>query len=183
MSQLQSLGSLMVKSNKMRDQPHKNVLRKDDVFGETDQEAEDAMDWGDAAQPQSDRPASPIEAAVLQLTKIVGGMARQGGGKDLEALLNGADCTASSNLARGVLVGSRKPLLTKDCEPAWWTILSPSTRRWSASWNSTFTRHEAPLERASKLCPLGPGWSTGQKSWTILRPFGRYGSWQGFTTV
>ena len=99
-SQLRSLSHLMQKSTKMADQPGRSKAEKKVVnaFSESEGEDEDGLlppgDGGDteAAGKAGDPTVegTPVEQAVVQLTKIIGTMARKPT-RDLEALLDGAE--------------------------------------------------------------------------------------------
>eukprot|EP00435_Cladocopium_sp_Y103_P062859 s246_g24.t1 len=90
LGQLWSLAKVLQKPNRLPDQPARAALgRAEDVLGESEEEdgIEELGVGGDGAVAA----ANPMETAVLQLTKIVGKMAKSSG-RDLEALLDGADC-------------------------------------------------------------------------------------------
>ena len=92
--QLRRLAVIAGKTSKMQDVPQTRGPQKQNVLGETDDEGE-GIEGGDAevaeAEKEEDGPeGAPIEKAVLQLTKLVGQMAKPGH-RDLETLLDGAD--------------------------------------------------------------------------------------------
>ena len=101
-SQLRSLSHLMQKSTKMTDQPGRPRNEKKsapaNVLSESEGEEEEPLlpggDGGEAeAAERTGDPhvgGTPVEQAVVQLTRIIGNMARKPT-RDLEALLDGAE--------------------------------------------------------------------------------------------
>ena len=110
-SQLRSLSHLMLKSTKMGDQPGRQRAPKKvvNVLSESegeDEEGEEAMNAAEPAEVSgSQAGGTPVERAVVQLTKIVGSMARKPA-RDLEALLDGAE-GGSGELASGSMGGGK----------------------------------------------------------------------------
>ena len=96
--QLHSLARLLGKTTRMADQPGiPAATHRGMELSESDEDAEDEVAEaaereavGSGSRGGETGPNTPIEKAVVQLTKIVGRMARKPG-KDLEALLDGAD--------------------------------------------------------------------------------------------
>lgn len=120
--QLNALARLLGKTNRMGDHPaaSKAAPRGMELSesGEEEEEAE-AADGGalDGGQGQGE-PAqgTPIEKALVQLTKIVGRMSRKPG-RDLEALLDGAD-GGSGEAGLGAPTGKSKAAAYKRLKAA-----------------------------------------------------------------
>lgn len=166
MGQLKSLGGLLLKSNKMHDLPGRAPRRRDDVLGETDEEAEVPDDYEPDLLPEDEQPATPIEAAVLQLTKIVGGMTKhQRSGKDLAALLDGR---VSNELLGREVEGCRLQEAS-----------SKFDRQSFCHLRSCGATDGARL----KLCRQELGSNTGQKCWTTHRASGQFGRSLASTTA
>ena len=98
-SQLRSLSHLMTKNTKMQDQPAMRAKQKKpkavNVLSES--EEEDAVGEAEGAEVEEEgeegggsSSTTPVEKAVLQLTRIVDSMAKKPA-RDLEALLDGAE--------------------------------------------------------------------------------------------
>lgn len=93
--QLRKLAAISNKTNKMQDFPNTRAKAGYDILGESAEEGEEDAEeeeGAEAAEAKGSEEVSspPIEKAVLQLTKLVGHMAKQSQ-KDLETLLDGAD--------------------------------------------------------------------------------------------
>ena len=116
--QLVKLGKLVAKKGAVGDAPAPKIKRgpqkRLNVLSETeDEEAveEDGLEElleGDAEQ---DAAGPPLEKAIVQLTKIVGSLAKPRQPKDLETLLDGAD--ADSSEANATSAGKSKASLYK----------------------------------------------------------------------
>ena len=99
-SQLRSLSHLMTKNTKMQDQPAMKAKQKKpkavNVLSESEEEdagggeAEEAEVEEGEVETGGSSSTTPVERAVLQLTRIVDSMAKKPA-KDLEALLDGAE--------------------------------------------------------------------------------------------
>ena len=126
-SQLRSLSHLMMKSTKMEDQPGRAKTRKKavNVLSESEAEDEEAPplpeEGGDAevvVDPAGSQDGgTPVERAVLQLTKIVGSMARKPA-RDLEALLDGAEGGSGELIATSGSGGKSKAAAYKRLKAA-----------------------------------------------------------------
>ena len=125
-SQLRSLSHLMQKSTKMGDQPGraKAPRRAVNVLSESEAEDEDGLRGDEEADVEAQGGATgsqaggtPVERAVLQLTKIVGSMARKPG-RDLEALLDGAEGGSGELASAGMGAGKSKAAAYKRLKAA-----------------------------------------------------------------
>ena len=96
--QLRTLSKLVAKSSTMQDapsMPRKPALRKNPL-SETEEEGPEDVESEEEAASEEEG-AAPIEKAVLQLTRIVGDLAKSKDkkGRDVEALLDGVDGDAA----------------------------------------------------------------------------------------